>query len=1004
MGRSNQSGIVASLGKVFYTILCLVFLAGHSFGQNKTTPVSELYNQPQYHDNQPLAGLNGGNGWLNSWQGKATGMVIDKLNDQLNGVILKSGLGRQELSRTLVKAAGAPGTTIWLSFSLMSIAVNIPLGLSCRLDQHDALQVGYTGSASKLSFNDQSLAVPGSKQLHRLIIRIDFRTDGDIAYLFLDPGLSSDPDPEGATARVKGHFAFNKIALWVGSNASQSTEVAGGIGPIRLGKRFEEVALHDFAEAAPTSFKIQNLPVQSWAKSKDALLVKTAGGTLKFSPSRQTIGVQFGQESKFKATDFAVTSSPAAIRFIVKESNKILTLVTTGYFLEIEKADSRFRLYDENHHLLLEEFPDGSRNLIKGDTINPADSFHLTPDEAIYGLGQFRDGALNLRGKRRELVQVNTQVAIPVLLSTKGWGIFWDNPSRTVFEDSSAGLSFTSDLGDHTSYYLFIGRRLDDLIGDYRTLTGQAPMLPYWSLGYHQSRNRYATADELLGVARKMRQEQIPFSSIFIDYHYWGKYGTGSHHFDEVAFPDIKKTVATLHQEARVKVIATVWPTFKPGSPNYDEMNRHGYLLPGVHALDGIVYDAFNPTAAALYWKQVSTQLLPTKIDGWFLDGPEPDNVASFLTATTYAGPAPAVRNLFPLLHTTTFYQGLLKANPDQRPYIITRSAWASQQKNGTVIWSGDIGSTFEELKKQVVAGLGFSATGMPYWTTDIGGYSGGDPQNSQYREVFTRWWEYGVFCPIFRSHGRRFPGDTHGPNELWAFGPEVQTTCTTYDRFRYRLLPYIYSLTGAVTQAGYTPMRLLAFDFGDDRAALDIKDEFMYGQSILVSPVTDAGATSRQVYLPEGTNWVDFWTGKTEKGGQRIKADAPLDRIPLFVKCGSIIPLNPEGRYSDEIRTDSLELRVYPGADGKFTLYEDDGTSFDYKSGGFTQIPVNWHNETRTLDIGNRTGFFKGMPGQRSIRVIVVGPANATGFSGYMKSFMVSYSGEAVTVKCTSD
>lgn len=716
-----------------------------------------------------------------------------------------------------------------------------------------------------------------------------------------------------------------------------------------------------------------------WFHRGGSFVLQTPTGDLELTPmGAHTLRVRFGAPFALDSVhDYAVTGPRAPVPFAVKEQDKDIILTTAAYSVHI--AGRHIRLFDPAGRLLLRELPDT-------DT-RPSVCFRLPATEALYGLGQFRDGALNLRGRTRELVQVNTQVALPVLVSTGGWGIFWDNPSRTVFKDDGQGMRFVSDYGACTAYYLFVGDRLDTLVSAYRELTGQVPLLPRWAFGYHQSRNRYASQQEVQNTAARMAQEKIPFSSIFIDYHYWGKYGTGSHHFDETQFPDVRGMIDTLHDRWHTHVIATVWPSFKPGSPNYDIMNRRHFLLPGTRALDGEVYDVFNPAAAAQYWNLVAQQLVPTGLDGWFLDGPEPDDVNSFLKSMTYLGPADHIRNLFPLFHTTNFYNGLLKAQPDRRPYIITRSAWASQQKNGTVVWSGDIGTTFKELKTQIAAGLDFSASGMPYWTTDIGGYSGGNPQDPAYRELYTRWWEYGVFCPIFRSHGRRYPGDTHGSNELWAFGPATQAVCTRYDEFRYRLMPYIYSLSSMVARNGYTPMRLLAFDFPQDPTSLAVTGEFMYGPAFLVSPVTDSAAVTQTLYLPAQTSWIDFWTGKTLPGGRSVTVSAPLDRIPLFVRAGSIVPLQHGSR-------DTLDIRIYPGANGFFTLYEDDGLSNRYLRGEWSTIPLAWSDRSKTLTLGPRTGAFPGMPAIRVFRVTVVTPAAGAGMKPATHAREVVYDG----------
>ncbi len=698
--------------------------------------------------------------------------------------------------------------------------------------------------------------------------------------------------------------------------------------------------------------------VNSWEKTNDALVIETVDGYLSLRP------YDFGAlhykltplDQKEKTKSYAVIKDFATADFDVQEDDNDLVLTTSKYKFVLHKFTGNFSFYDANGKLLLKESTNKRQEALQ-DSIKPYSQFSLTADEALYGLGQFRDNALDLRGKKRELVQFNTQAAVPVIYSTLGWGLFWDNPSRTIFDDNKEAMSFASDFGNQLDYYLFVGNSLDTLISSYRQLTGEAPLIPYWSLGFHQSRNKYATQEEVLTTAQKMQEENIQMSSIFIDYFYWQKYGTGSHQFDENIFPDPKGMLKTLHDKYKTKAVITIWPTFKKGTKHYDEFKSRGMLLDGAKALDGIIYDVFNPEARDLYWKQI-LPLVQMGLDGWFIDGPEPDQVNSFLPTTTFAGPAVTVRNLYPLLHSEGFYNNLLKLNPNKRPYILTRCAWASQQRTSAAIWSGDIPTTFDELQKQITAGLNFVATGIPYWTTDIGGYQGGDPADEKYRELFTRWFEYGTFCPVFRSHGRRYPGDTKAPNELWVYGEEVQKICTDYINLRYQLMPYIYTLSGDITHKDYTPMRLLAFDFPDDKNVFDCKDQFMYGPSLLVCPVLQAGAVSREVYLPEGSTWIDFWTGKKHNGGQKILADAPKSKIPLYVKAGAIIPAYANDRKTN-MPNDPLKIFVYKGSNGNFELYKDDGESFEYKDNKFAYIPFSWDDKTNELTIDSQRGDY---------------------------------------------
>jgi alpha-D-xyloside xylohydrolase len=556
-------------------------------------------------------------------------------------------------------------------------------------------------------------------------------------------------------------------------------------------------------------------------------------------------------------------------------------------------------------------------------------------------------------------------------------------------------MSLSSNAGTLDDFYVVVGAHLDDLVHGYRRLTGTAPMMPRWALGYHQSRNRYASQSELLSTAGTMRSDLIPMDTIFIDYMYWGTAGFGSNVFDPSAWPNVPSMVQQLHSE-NTKLIVSVWPEFSTGNANYTTMSNNGYLLTGADGFGGRPYDVFNPAAAAQYWKQIATSLVPLGIDGWFLDGPEPDG-AGLANANTFAGRGVTVLDVYPLLHVSNFYNGLLAVNPNLRPYIITRCAWAGQQRNGMTIWSGDIPGTFAELRDQIPAGLNYTASGLPYWTTDIGGYNGGSVTDPAYQEVYTRWWEWGTFCPIFRSHGVR----QNGTNELWEYGPTVQANCTNFDNLRYRLMPYIYSITGLISQNDYTPMRLLAFDFASDTNVLNIKDEFMYGPAFLINPVTVAGATSRSVYLPAGSSWIDFWTGATLAGGQTILAPAPISHIPIYARAGSIVPMTSSFEQStDQISDRTQEIRIYPGANGSFSLYSDDNTTLNYQTGAFTNIPLTWNESTQVLTIGARQGSFTGMPASYTFNIVWVrSNGTGSGINPATPDATVTYTGGQLTV-----
>ena len=935
-------------------------------------------------------------GWKSDWKGDRSEVKVMEPGLDVSGVAIYKNRMFLDAKNQDVKLFRDLSDeyrnkkTLWMSVSLRKISGNGRFGLSLLEKAEEKLFVGISGQDNTLFLGTEKSREKIDNAV-QLILRIDFSDIGSKAYLFVDPPLASVPDVEGASMILSGDFAFDQIMFLCEKGN------IGEFSRLVVGEQFAEVVFPRKSDdnLRPTGKQ----PVLSWKKEKDALWINTKSGLIRLKPyDFGALAVQLGTAETIESEkNYAVDQDPLGAKFSVREDNSYILLKTDRFKVVIEKLTGQISLYDRQGELLVQEYPGGGRSEI-GNGEKIACRFKLSSDEALYGLGQFRDNALNLRGKKRELVQFNTQAAIPVVYSTKGWGLFWNNPSRTIFQDSETGMSFQSDVGDMISYYYFVGDRLDDLIASYRSLTGKAPMIPYWSLGYHQSRNKYATQQEVMSIAERMHKENIPMSTIFVDYFYWQKYGTGSHRFDENLFPDVPGMLKSLHKDYNTRVVVTIWPTFRPGIPNYEEFKNAGLLLDGVKALDGIIYDAFNPKAAEIYWKQVKP-LIDLGIDGWFLDGCEPDQVNSFLPAVTHDGTALKVRNLYPLVHATTFYNGLLKARPNQRPYILTRCAWASQQKVGTAVWSGDIPTTFDELRKQVTAGLNFVACGIPYWTTDIGGYSGGDPSDENYREVFTRWFQYGTFCPVFRAHGRRYPGDTKAPNELWAYGTEAQKICTDFINLRYALFPYIYTLTAKVTREHYTPMRLLAFDFPEDKKVLDCKDQFMYGPSFLVCPLLNPGERSRQVYLPATTRWVDFWSGDIFEGGQTIIAKAPIERIPIYVPSGSIIPMHIS-LLKDPASNAPIEVRIYQGANGQFELYEDDGETFDCERGEYSLIPFVWNEKEQRLTIGKRQGAYKGMSKEREFRIIRVSPEKGIGMQQDSPDKIVKYTGEKIIVK----
>jgi len=774
-------------------------------------------------------------------------------------------------------------------------------------------------------------------------------------------------------------------------------------------------------------------------------------------------------------------------------------------------------------------------------------NFILTPEEGIYGLGQHQSGYMNYRGRTVKLVQANTQAVTPFLVSTLGYGLLWDNYSKTIFTDGPANLSVWSEVADNIDYYFIGGKDMDEAIAGYRDLTGPAPMYGKWAYGYWQSKEHYATREELLGIAQQYRQRQIPIDGLVQDWNYWGGNTNWSGmFFDPATYPNPKEMIDILHRE-NFHLMISIWAGLGAATPIYRDMEQHGYLYPPVGWAGFRFFDAYNPAANDLYWQYVSRGLFSQGIDGWWMDSTEPDIVNAITkeseeyemkrVGTNHLGSFARYLNTFPLLDTESVYRHQRQETDQKRVYILTRSTFAGQQRAAATTWSGDIGANWDVYKRQITAGLNHSMAGIPYWTFDIGAfnigsYEGVFPNGGKdpaYQELYTRMFQFGAFCPIFRSHG------SETPREIWEFG-EFTNVLVKFDNLRYRLMPYIYSLAWQVTDRGDSIMRGLPMDFAADPKTYGIDDQFLFGPAIMVCPVTEymlhrppentipiapeffrtrdgqpglnvkyysddqfttlcheqvetnvnlywytgwpdfitgtkfsmhwegklvptqtgiyrfhfktfgpkrvfldgklltnnysateamtvpveleagreydfacetansaLGAfkaqlfwktpelyarekiveprpTTRPVYLPAGTPWVDFWTGQALPGGQAINADAPVDKIPLLIRAGSILPLGPFLQYAAEKPADPIELRIYPGADGSFTLYEDENDNYNYEKGVHATIAFHWDDAKRQLTIDDRRGSFPGMLKERTFNVVIVGKDHGAG------------------------
>lgn len=601
----------------------------------------------------------------------------------------------------------------------------------------------------------------------------------------------------------------------------------------------------------------------------------------------------------------------------------------------------------------------------------------FSPDatEAIYGLGQHQSGLFNYRGSTLELGQNNTDVAIPLLISSKGYGILWNTASFTYVDNRfPLDLAFESMAGDQVDYYVLYGPAMDRIIHEYRSMTGHAPLFPQWAYGLFQSKDRYASQAEILDIASQYRSRHIPLDAIVQDWFWWKPGGEGDPEFNS-GYSDVPAELKTLHDE-HVHAMISVWGMMDASSKNFQEIKRQGFEIPGTH-----VYDPTNPPARDFFWNQLAGKLFAQGWDAFWLDSAEPEEYwphsgdAILRYKQLHIGSGQEYTNIFPLEHTGGVQEHWKQATQEKRVFLLTRSAFMGQQRNGATVWSGDVYSSWWALRHQVAAGLNFALSGYPYWTTDIGGYHqtfNGQANDPAYQELYARWFEYGAFCPVFRTHGHR------DHNELWTY-ERVYPALLATDRLRYRLLPYVYSLAWKVTSEDYTIQRPLVMDFREDRATWEVGDEFMFGPAILVSPVTKEHATGRTVYLPAGTGWYDFWTGARAEGGAEVNRAAPIDRIPLEVRAGSILPLGPVVEYAGQA-ADPIEVRIYPGADGDFNLYQDEGDSYRYEHGAHAIIPIHWDDANRTVTIGAREGSYPGMAAGHTFNVVIVRSGHGVG------------------------
>lgn len=820
------------------------------------------------------------------------------------------------------------------------------------------------------------------------------------------------------------------------------------------------------------------------------VIISLSTGKLRLIPMNQdAVRVQFNQQDSAALEELIYTENVPTPTYAIKETAGEIILTLERLSVVFDKSKETLTFKNQNEGIILQEKAGGrfvECSVVQGVSTHKVEQRFLSPeDEYLYGTGQFQDGYLNIRGLSRRLTQVNTQIAIPFILSNKGYGLLWNNYGITEFNPSDEAIrltpvqqenetltvdatstsgnkrevrqlnAFTASLeipeDGRYSLLLDVGQRMarrhslsidkqniidvhntwlppttstiiemqkgtheievkgdkrdqpvvywrkvtdettfrspvaqaldytvfagtaDEVIGSYRKLTGPAPMMPLWSLGYIHCRERYNTQQELLENAREFRRRQLPIDVIVQDWQYWGKYGWNAMRFDEAQYPDPGGMVRELH-DLNMRLMVSVWSKIDPASEIGKQATEKGYFIPGSDWID-----FFNPDAAAFYWSHFSDKLLNSyRIDAWWQDATEPENDdLQDRRINNGRMPGELLRNVYPMYVNKTVYEGLRRDDPGRRAFILTRSGFSGIQRYAVATWSGDVGHDWEALRRQIAGGLSQMASGVPWWTYDAGGFFRPFDQyaNREYHEQFLRWLQAATFFPLLRVHGYM------SQTEPWRYGKEVERITALYLDLRYRMLPYIYSQSAAVSFGGSTLMRPLVMDFPTDHRALEQRHEFMFGPSLLVAPITKGKVKQWNVYLPEHTEgWIDFWSGEKFAGGQSVHVDVTLEKIPLFVKAGAILPFGPKKQYASDDTGKPFEIRIYPGADATFTIYEDEGDNYNYEEGRFATFDLVWKDTERILEISERKGSFAGMKEKITFDIVVIDPEKETG------------------------
>ncbi|MDO4824148.1 MAG: glycoside hydrolase family 31 protein [Bacteroidales bacterium] len=779
-----------------------------------------------------------------------------------------------------------------------------------------------------------------------------------------------------------------------------------------------------------------------------------------FTPRTVRIVKNAPDMSKEMGLSLVVTAEPEAVKVKTRTDGDIVTYSSSAITVSVNTKTQKVSFSDSKGNRLMDEGtmaftpikagPDAGRYKVK-------QAFALDEDEPIYGVGMIQNEKMSQRGEHRLMMQSNLEDFSHFFQSVKGYGIYWDNYSPTQIDDGKE-LSLESQVGCKVDYYFMYGGNADGVIKEMRSLTGKVPMLPLWTYGFHQSRERYKSSKELLDVVDTYYKKGVPFDGIIQDWQYWGNnYLWNAMEFLSDDFSDYKRMIKHVHDLDKHMSIS-IWASFGPETKAFRELKEKGLLYsfetwpqsglsawpPNMDYPSHVVcYDVYSKEARDIYWKNL-TRLHKAGIDAWWMDSTDPDHhsfkdsdldevkpITDPKTGKDIMGSWRSVRNAFPLGSVQGVYENQRAQDASKRVFILTRSYFAGQQRTGANTWSGDVSSSWDSFRKQVPLCLNYTLTANPNVNTDIGGffanaYNKGYADNSAtknplYQELYVRWMQFGLFCPMMRSHG------TEVFREIYHFGEPgepVYDALLSAIKMRYEIMPYIYSQSWQVSKNDDSFMRALVMDFKDDRNVWNNNREYMFGHSFLVAPVVEALYTPEsanktnaisgwdrnnrslyqdgfkadwaarktyEVYLPKGAKWYDYWTGEKLEGGQTIKADAPISHSPLYVKAGSIIPLcKADVKNAKVADWKNLDIVVYPGENAEFTLYEDEGDNYNYEKGQYSTIQLKWTDKTKTLTIGKRQGSFEGMQTARQFNVSVIGGRNAK----------VSYSGNATSVK----